>query len=241
MRIHPSDWSVRRRCLVLALIFCTLVCTLAVVSLGETHHSPAAMGRGHSSRPSKSIAGAPGPSSLSRTVTPTLPATDDPALYAKEIATALFGANPAQTSRAELLLSMQSELPTVVYSDAASKGLTLERQNLDAMQNLTKYWVPSPAAWSSEARDKTANSFTITSITVPDYWANAVAKGRFRDPGLHMERVMGVLAQSYGTNPMHRYRSARPIVIDLALLCGPTQPGGCRLVAPQPQPSSGTT
>lgn len=242
MRTHPSDWSVRHRWLTLGLIICALGVTLAVVDLGHGRHSSVVGGRRPSSAPSTGNAGAPHrPPSSTPPPTPALPATDDPDLYAREVATALFGASPAQTTRAELLSVMQSDLPTVVYSDAAAKGLTLERQNSDAMQNLTKYWVPSQAAWSSEARDNTTNTVTIASVTVPDYWADAVATGKFRDPGLHVERVMGVLAQSYGTNPMHRYRSARPIVIDLALLCGPTQPGGCRLVAPQPPPSSGTT
>jgi hypothetical protein len=70
---------------------------------------------------------------------------------------------------------------------------------------------------------------------------NAVAAGTFRDPGLRMERVTGVLTQSYGTDPPHRSSTARPVVIDLALLCGPTQSGGCRLVAPQPPPGPGTS
>lgn len=165
--------------------------------------------------------------------------TDDPDQYAREVATALFGVQPAETTRANFLRFWQGELPTVVYADAQAKGLTFSAQNSDAIANLVRWWIPSTTTWSSEAADLTSNKFAVTSVTVPDYWANAVAEGKFQDPGLHMERVMGVLTQIYGTDPHHRYTSARSVVIDLALLCGPTQPGGCRLVAPQQPPSAG--
>ena len=83
---------------------------------------------------------------------------------------------------------------------------------------------------------------TCTDLSqVPDYWIEAVANGTFRDPGLRMERVMGVLTQTYGTELAHRATAARPVIIDLVLLCGPTQPGGCRLLAPQQSASAGET
>lgn len=163
--------------------------------------------------------------------------TDDPEQYAREITGALFGVQPENVTRSGFLRFWRGELPTVVYSDAAAKGLSLSAQNDDVIANLVRWWVPSSTAWSSEAADRTTNKFAITSVTVPDYWANAVAEGTFRDPGLHMERVMGVLTQVYGTD--HRYTSARSVVIDLALLCFPTQPRGCRLVAPQQPPAAG--
>jgi hypothetical protein len=113
--------------------------------------------------------------------------------------------------------------------------------------------------------DHTRSRFTITSVTVPDYWANAVANGTYRDPGLHMERVMGVLTDTYDTSNARtaaagtsavgassasstvttgvpgRGSTSRAVVIDLGLLCGPTQPGGCRLVAPQKPPALGAS
>lgn len=177
--------------------------------------------------------GRPSTSSSTPTVLPALPRTDDPVTYAREVAAALFDVNPAAVSRAEFLQFWRGELPTVVYSDAAVKGLTLAAQNADAIDNLTSSWIPPQPAWDSEAAEHTASRLTITSVSVPDYWVNAVADGTFRDPGLHMERVMGVLTETYGTNPTRRQTSARAIVIDLGLLCGPTQPGGCRLLAPQ--------
>ena len=168
-----------------------------------------------------------------------LPRTDDPAGYAREVAAALFDVDPAAVTRGAFVRFWQGELPTVVYADAAAKGLSLSAQNGDAIGNLTTAWIPSAAVWDSEAADQTISQFTITSVSVPDYWANAVAAGTYRDPGLHMERVMGVLTQSYGRDPAQRYTSARSVVIDLGLLCGPTQPGGCRLVAPQQPPGPG--
>ena len=132
--------------------------------------------------------------------------------------------------------------PTVVYTDAAAKGLTLREQNHDAIDNLTRWWIPPQQVWDSEAADHTRSRFTITSVTVPDYWANAVANGTYRDPGLHMERVMGVLTQTYDTSDATtgstgssavaappasptgtrgRGSTSRAVVIDLGLLCGP--------------------
>jgi hypothetical protein len=178
-------------------------------------------------------------SSSGSVVLPALPPTDDPAAYAREVAAALFDVSPAEVSRAEFVQFWRGELPTVVYSDGAAKGLTLPVQNADAMDNLTSSWIPPASAWDGEAAEHTTNHFTISSVSVPDYWVNAVAEGTFRDPGLHMERVMGVLTQTYGTDPTHRQSSAQAVVIDLGLLCGPTQPGGCRLLAPQPPPSAG--
>lgn len=177
------------------------------------------------------------PSAETEAAPPPLARTDDPEQYAREVASALFDVQPENVTRSGFLRFWRGELPTVVYADAAAKGLSLSAQNDDVIANLVRWWVPSSTAWSSEAADRTTNKFAITSVTVPDYWANAVAEGTFRDPGLHMERVMGVLTQVYGTD--HRYTSARSVVIDLALLCGPTQPRGCRLVAPQQPPAAG--
>ena len=162
-------------------------------------------------------------------------------VYARAVAAALFGVNPGVVSRAEFLRFWREQLPTVVYSDGAVKGLTLAVQNQDAIDNLTSSWIPPQAAWSAEASQDTTNSFAITSVSVPDYWIEAVANGTFRDPGLRMERVMGVLTQTYGTELAHRATAARPVIIDLVLLCGPTQPGGCRLLAPQQSASAGQT
>jgi hypothetical protein len=181
----------------------------------------------------------PSVSSLPRTVPPTLPRTDDPVRYAREAASALFDVDPEAVTREEFLQFWRGELPTVVYSDAAAKGLTLATQNSDAIENLTDSWIPPRDAWNSEAAERTTNRFVITSVSVPDYWINDVAAGIFRDPGLHMERVMGVLTQIYGIDPTDRQTSARSVVIDLGLLCGPTQPGGCRLLAPQQPPGAG--
>jgi len=170
---------------------------------------------------------------------PPLRRTGDPVTYARDVAIALFGVRPAAVTRAAFVQFWQGELPTVVYSDASGNGLTLDAQNGDALDNLTNFWIPQAAAWASEAMERMSSRFRITSVSVPDYWVNSVADGTFRDPGLHMERVMGVLTQAYGTDPAHRYTSSRSVVIDLGLLCGPTQPDGCRLLAPQKPPGLG--
>jgi hypothetical protein len=162
-------------------------------------------------------------------------------VYARAVAVALFDVDTLRVSRDGFLLFWQGELPSVVYSDGAARGLTLAGQRADAMDNLTRWWIPSAAVWASEAADATVSRLRILSVPVPDYWVNAVAAGTFRDPGLRMERVTGVLTQSYGTDPRHRSETSRPVVIDLALLCGPTQPGGCRLLAPQPPPTPGNS
>jgi hypothetical protein len=155
------------------------------------------------------------------------------------VAGALFDVNPAAVSRSEFVAFWRGEVPSVVYSDAATQGLSLATQNNDVIDNLTSAWIPTQPAWDAEAAERTTNQFRITSMSVPDYWVNAVADGTFRDSGLHMERVMGVLTQAYGLDPGTRQLSSRSVVIDLGLLCGPTQPGGCRMVAPQLPPGLG--
>jgi hypothetical protein len=163
-----------------------------------------------------------------------LPTTDDPIAYAGAVASRLLDVNPAAISRAQFLAFWRANLPSVVYADGAAKGLTLAEQNADAIDNLTHGWIPSEVTWRAEASDALLGQLRITSISVPGYWINAVSSGEFTDPGLHMERVTGVLTQSYGVG--QRYSAIRPVVIDLGLLCGPTQPGGCRVVAPQKPP-----
>jgi hypothetical protein len=167
-----------------------------------------------------------------------LPSTDDPVMYASAVASRLFDVTPSSFERSQFLAFWRANLPTVVYADGATKGLTLGEQNADAIDNLTHGWIPSGTTWRAEAADALVAQLRITSVSVPDYWVNAVASGEFTDPGLHMERVMGVLTQTYGVG--HRYTATRAIVIDLGLLCGPTQPGGCRLVAPQKPPGQDT-
>lgn len=241
--MSAGSWSGRRR-LAIAAVVAALVGSLGVLLLLAGHSSPG--GSISSARPARgsaaNISAAPGRSAVAstgRAILPALPPSDDAAAYAREVADALFDVDPADVSRMEFLQFWRGELPTVVYSDGAAKGLTLTVQNADAIDNLTSSWIPPASAWASEATEHTTNRFTITSVSVPDYWVNAIADGTFRDPGLHMERVMGVLTQTYGTDPAHRQTSSRSVVIDLGLLCGPTQPGGCRLLAPQKAPGAG--
>lgn len=236
-----TGWSPRRR-LAVGGVVAVLVAVVAGVFLAgvRTDGRSNASRKGVQSSPSAPPASMPDlPATSPPPVLPALPRTDDPVAYARAVATALFDVDPAAVSRADFLRFWTDELPTVVYSDAAAKGLTLAAQNADAIDSLTKSWIPPQGAWDSEATARTTNQFRITSLAVPDYWVNAVAEGTFRDPGLHMQRVMGVLTQTYGTDPLRRHTSTRSVVIDLVLLCGPTQPGGCRLLAPQPPPGAG--
>jgi hypothetical protein len=232
-------WSPRRRLLTcglaVAIVAALVVAALALASPRAAHKSPPLTAPTASA--SVTIASPAEPTEPSTpAVLPRLARTDDPVAYARAAAEALFGVDPASVSRTEFLRFWRGELPSVVYADAAAKGLTLAAQDADVIDNLTVGWIPPPPAWDTEAAEHTTNLFTITSVTVPDYWVNAVADGTFRDPGLHMQRVMGVLTQTYGS---HRHTSSRPVVIDLGLLCGPTQPAGCRLVAPQQPPRLG--
>jgi hypothetical protein len=230
------------------MIICAV---LVVVGLAVTLLLIALTGKPHKTltdvAPAPATATAPtadSPSPLSQSKVPprmpALPVTDDPSVYARAVARDLFDVEPAAVSRQQFLTFWEQNLPTVVYSDAATKGLTLADQNADVIDNLTHGWIPTEAGWRAEAANATVSKLTITSIAVPDYWINAIAAGRFYDPGLHLERVMGILTQTYGSSV--RYTARRAIVIDLGLLCGPTQPGGCRLLAPQlPPEQAGTT
>lgn len=227
-----SSWSPRRKIAAVgvALVLLALVILLLVTAM-RAHRDPAAT---PTPRPRAGAPSAP-PITLAPALPP-LPRTDDPVVYAREVATALFDVNPSTVTRPEFLQFWQAELPTVVYSDGAAKGLTLAVQNADAIGNLTSSWIPSQSAWDIEAAQHTTTRFLITSVSVPDFWMQEIAAGTFRDPGLHMERVLGVLTQTYGVGERHTL--SRSVVIDLGLLCGPTQPGGCRLLAPQ-QASTG--
>jgi hypothetical protein len=233
---------------VLAVVIVALCVVLLVTRRGGST-SPSARRGGlvqstsRSAAPISSADAAPSTDTPPATTPPplsALPRTDDPADYARAVVGALFGVAPSQVSRSGFLRFWDGELPSVVYSDAAAKGLTLSAQNADAMDNLTTWWIPSQGVWDSEAAQNVTSQFLITSVAVPDYWANAVANGTLRDPGLRMERVMGVLTQTYGADAQHRESSSRSVVIDLGLLCGPTQAGGCRLLAPQQPGSAGS-
>lgn len=243
MRIQRSGGGARR----LAWVGAVMVAAVGIVAAAVALFSSRRGAEAHDS-----TATAPPPAANSRPVaastqptrpTPTfrpaealrpLPTTEDPVAYAAAVAARLFDVSPADLSRSDFLRFWLASLPTVVYSDGAAKGLTLSVQNADAINNLTHGWIPSQATWTSEAAEATVGRLQITSVSVPSYWIDAVSSGEFTDPGLHMERVTGVLTESYGVG--HRYRTTRPIVIDLGLLCGPTQPGGCRLLAPQQPP-----
>jgi hypothetical protein len=234
----------RRRLIMCATVAAVVAAVVAGLALWRSAGRPAPVSeppRSPSAIAATPVTHRPSPTSTRHAIValPPLPRTEDPVTYAREVADALFGVSPVSVSRGEFLQFWTGELPTVVYTDAASKGLTLAAQNADAIDTLTRWWIPPAAGWASEAAEHTTNRFAATSVTVPDYWVNAVAGGTFRDPGLHMERVMGVLTMSYGPDPLHRETAARSVVIDLGLLCGPTQVGGCRLVAPQPPPDLG--
>ena len=220
--------------LVVAAILVALIAHTGAPRAHRALRSPVAP----TARPGIPASALPGSGSPSTSIA-ALPRTDDPVQYAREVATALFDVAPASVTRTSFLRFWRGELPTVVYSDAAAKGLTLVAQNGDAVSNLTQWWIPSAAAWASEATEQTSSTLTITAVSVPDYWVNAVADGTFHDPGMHMERVMGVLTQEYGTDPSRRFSTTRAVIIDLGLLCGPTQAGGCRLLAPQQPPDAG--
>jgi hypothetical protein len=239
----------RRRIVVglLAALCLFVVMTRHSMSASSTGSGPAApASRSSKATPSADAVSSAPSRSMPQTGSPTSSAlatlvrTDDPDTYARAVTEALFGVAPSQVTRSAFLRFWVGELPNVVYSDAAAKGLRLSRQSADAIDSLTTWWVPSQAVWDSEAAQELRNRFLITSVAVPDYWANAVADGQFRDPGLRMERVMGVLTQTYGTDSQHRERSSRSVVIDVGLLCGPTQPEGCRLLAPQQPDSAGS-
>jgi len=239
-----ASWAPRRRLAVVGLLAATVlvVASLVFMRVGSAprarstippNPSPATLSAAVDS-------GSLSPSSSSEALPP-LQRTDDPVAYAREVATTMFGTRPAAVTHAQFVHFWEGELPTVVYSDASAEGLTLAVQNSDALANLTNFWIPPATAWASEAMEQTTSRLRITSVSIPDYWVNSVADGTFRDPGLRMERVMGVLTQTYGADPARRSTSSRSVVIDLGLLCGPTQPGGCRLLAPQRPPGLGNS
>jgi hypothetical protein len=103
--------------------------------------------------------------SRQRSELPGLPRSDDPTVYARAVAVALFDVDTLRVSRDEFLLFWQGELPSVVYSDGAARGLTLAGQDADAMDNLTRWWVPSAAVWVSEAADATVSRLRILSVS----------------------------------------------------------------------------
>lgn len=237
MRSFPSPRRNRR--FIATCMAVASAAALIAVTLVSHRHREASIG--HASTPSSA---APSGTSSEATATPEpgtipapLPRTMSPTDYASAVAVALFSVNPSMVSRDAFLQFWRGELPTVVYSDAAADGLTLETQNNDAIDNLVQGWIPSQEAWDQVAQRRVTSALTITSVTVPDFWATAVASGRFTDPGLRMERVLGIVSQTDSTSGQPATTS-RPIVIDLGLLCAPTQPDGCRLLAPQ-QPAAG--
>jgi hypothetical protein len=233
-------WSRRRKLTIVSVGALNLALVLTILLIGHDSH-PHSGANPQPPTAAAPVSSLPTPAATSTSASPTtsspalppLVRTNDPVQYATAVATALFGVDPAAVTRTRFVQLWQRELPTVVYADGAVNGLTLTTQNGDAMDNLTTSWIPSAGVWQDEARAHTVNTVKITSVSVPDFWGAAVANGTFTDPGLRMERVMGIVTQTYQANAGHPVTTTRPVVIDLGLLCPPTQPGGCRLLAPQ--------
>lgn len=238
MRSFPSPRR-NRRFLAACMAIASAAALLAVALVSHRHREAAVGEDSTPSSTSPSSTSSEGTAALEPGAIPApLPRTISPADYASAVAVALFSVDPSALSRDAFLQFWRGELPTVVYSDAAADGLTLETQNYDAIDNLVQGWIPSQEAWNQVARRRVTSALTITSVSVPDFWATAVASGQFTDPGLRMERVLGIVSQTDSTSGQSATTS-RPIVIDLGLLCAPTQPDGCRLLAPQKPSAAG--
>lgn len=166
-----------------------------------------------------------------------LPGTSSADVYATEAAKALWTIDYASTNRESVLTFWRAQLATVLPA-GTPPGTTLAAAQDAAMSTLTDL-LPTSAVWSSLARDHTVSTFTVTGVSEPPSWVEAVSSGKIADPGLTAREVVGVQKISYGTGTAVR-TTAQTQQLVIALLCPPTTVS-CRVEVFPPSDTSGTS
>lgn len=173
--------EIPRRLIVLAAAAALIVLATIVVGVYGLLHGP---GESTSRGRATTTGGSPersGSSSMAEQRPAVLPKTDDPILYAKAVASALFdwsttsGYSPA-------------DYTAPVLADADPSGEEL----LGLVEDLASY-EPTTAQWTELATMQVLQHLTISSAVVPSLWSEALAQahGQLR-PGTTAITISGV-------------------------------------------------
>lgn len=166
-----------------------------------------------------------------------LPRTASADAYAAAVARALWDVDYASTPRDVLLAFWRAQLASVLPA-GAPPGTTLAQAQAAALSTITDY-LPSVPMWSTLARDRTVSSFTVTGVSEPPSWVEAVSSGKIADPGLTAREVIGIQKITYGTDAS-RQTTAQTQQLIVAMLCPPTT-SWCTVEVFPPRDTSGTS
>lgn len=188
-----------------------------------------------------SLAAAPAlsaqPSSTSSIVAPEageLPRTASADVYAAAVAKALWNVDYASTSRVAVLAFWRTQLADVLPAGTPA-GTTIGEAQAAGLSTISDY-LPSAAMWSTLGRDGTASSFTVTGVSEPASWVEAVSSGKIVDPGLTAREVIGVQRITYGRSGAQQ-ATAQTQQLIVAMLCPPTSDACTVEVFPPRDPS----
>lgn len=178
----------RRRLIVLALVAVVVVATVGVGVYGLVRGpGHTASSRHRSAGTGTSIStGSGGTGSTSAGPVPaTLPKTDNPVIYAKAVAEALFDWSTISGYA-------PSDYTAPVLEDADPSG-----EEIAGLVGDVASYEPTTAEWTELATMKVVERLTITSATVPSLWPEALAEahGQLR-PGTTAITITGVLHRS---------------------------------------------
>jgi hypothetical protein len=166
-----------------------------------------------------------------------LPRTGSADAYAAAVATALWDVDYASTPRDALLAFWRAQLASVLPAGTPA-GTTLAQAQGAALSTITDY-LPSAPMWSTLAHDRTVSSFTVTGVSEPPSWVEAVSSGKIADPGLTARDVIGVQKITYGTGTTRR-TTAQTQQLIIAMLCPPTT-AWCSVEVFPPRDTSGVS
>lgn len=217
----------RSRGQLIAFVLVALVGAAGLVALGlaERAHRPGTNPAQQATAPT-TVAAAPGPSPTPPSTTYTtaplahpLPRTASADEYAAAVAEALWNLDYTATPRDAFLGFWREQLSAVLPAGTPA-GTTLGQAQAAAMSTISDY-LPSAAMWVTLASDHTMSSFTVTGVSEPPSWVEAVTSGAITDPGLTAREVIGVQKLIYGTGADRRTTMQTQQLI-VAMLCPPS-------------------
>ena len=137
---------------------------------------------------------------------------DDPEVFAREVAEALFGWDTAslitRTDHLEQLLAV---------ADPTGESTVALAADLDN-------YLPTPGAWTDLTRYQTRQWLVITSVTTPSLWSEAEAQaGGELMPGTTAVTIHGVRYRS-GIWENQRVGTSHPVAFTIFIVCAPSHP-----------------
>lgn len=233
----------RSRSQLMALVATALAVSVAVlVVLALPAHTTHAAKSSPPTRPATPVIAAPDPTvstsppaSSDAPPAHVLPRTASADAYAAAVANALWGVDYASMPRDRLLAFWRAELATALPAGTPA-GTTLAQAQAAALSTIAGY-LPSAAMWSTLAHDRTVSTFTVTGVSEPPSWIEAVSSGKIADPGLTAREVIGVQKITYGTGAARQTTTQTQQLI-VAMLCPPTT-ASCSVEVFPPRDTSG--